>query len=170
MDRPFGMPPGPMPLFNDFPREMHTNFVQPDSMGSYYGVPRQSGPPCRPLLQGVDALFQDYRGGSQGPLEFDFGGVFPSCFPKATHAAKDFLFFRNCNSWLPRLQRQMLRSSERRSQYQRDAKQLPRIWEVCPIRTLDCDFYVSQIANIVLNLAMQALATLQTICCRRRTW
>ncbi len=63
-----------MPLLSDFGREMHNNFVQPDGM-SYFGLPRQSGPACRPLTQGVDALFQDYRGGSQGPLEFDFGGT-----------------------------------------------------------------------------------------------
>lgn len=77
MDGPFGEPAGAMPLYTDFGREMQSNFVQPDGM-SYYGIPRQMGPPCRPLTQGVDALFQDYRGGSQGPLEFDFGGVFLS--------------------------------------------------------------------------------------------
>ena len=75
MNRPFGEPAGPLPLFSDFGRDMQRNFVRPDGM-SYYGIPRQMGPPCPPLTQGVDALFQDYRGGSQGPLEFDFGGVF----------------------------------------------------------------------------------------------
>ena len=75
MERPFGMPTGQLPLYSDFGREVQNNFVQPDGV-SYYGMPRQNGPPSRPLIQGVDALFQDYRGGSQGPLEFDFGGTF----------------------------------------------------------------------------------------------
>lgn len=74
MERSFGQAMGQGPIYSEFGRDVQANFGQQDGL-SYYGIPRQIGPQSRPLIQGVDALFQDYRGGSQGPLEFDFNGT-----------------------------------------------------------------------------------------------
>ena len=60
------------------PHHWHSDFVQNSTL-SAYGNPRQNSQADRPMLQGVDALFQDYRGGSRGPLEFDFGGAYKLC-------------------------------------------------------------------------------------------
>lgn len=62
------------------------NYLQSNSL-SVYGGTQQSYQQDLPVLHGVDALFQDYRGGSQGPLEFDFGGMSSAYFsPIQIHA------------------------------------------------------------------------------------